>query len=80
MKNTTTTLLEDVARWLKGKAAEAGRSVSGWISVLLVRARRQNGDYAAAMKRYLARKPRRIDWPDGRRPAREQLYDRPGLR
>ena len=28
MKNTTTTLLEDVARWLKGKAAEAGRSTA----------------------------------------------------
>ena len=33
-----------------------------------------------AMKRYLAMKPRRIDWPDGRKPTREDLYDRPCLR
>lgn len=33
-------------------------------------------DYAEAMKRYLKRKPRKIDWPDGRRPTREELYNR----
>lgn len=32
-------------------------------------------EYVDAMKRYLERKPRKIDWPDGRRPTREELYD-----
>ncbi len=36
--------------------------------------------YDVAMKRYLAMKPRRIDWPDGRKPTREELHDRPRFR
>ena len=80
MKNVTITLPDDVARWLRVKAAENDRSVAGWIVELLTRMRRQEDRYEIAMKRYLAMKPRRIDWPDGRRPTREELYDRPGLR
>ena len=41
---------------------------------------RQEDEYEVAMKRYLARKPRKINWPDGRKPTREELYGRPGLR
>ncbi len=41
---------------------------------------RQEDEYEVAMKRYLSMKPRKIDWPDGHRPTREELYDRPGLR
>jgi len=32
------------------------------------------------MKRYLEMKPRKLDWLDGRKPTREELHDRPGLR
>ena len=80
MKNITITLPEDVARWLRVKAAEDERSVSRWICELLERTRRREDDYDIAMKRYLARKPRKINWPDGRRPTREQLYGRSRLR
>ncbi len=80
MKNITITLPEDVARWLRVKAAEDDRSVSRWICELLERTRRREDDYEVAMKRYLARKPRKIEWPEGRRPTREELYDRSGLR
>ena len=80
MKNVTVTLPEDLARWLRIKAAENDRSVSRWLAELLERMRRQEDQYEAAMKRYLAMKPRKIDWPQGCRPNREELYDRPGLR
>lgn len=74
MKNITITLPEDVARWLAIKAAEDDLSVSRWICELLERERNREDDYAIAMKRYLARRPRKIDWPDGRRPSRAELY------
>ena len=80
MRNITITLPEDVARWLRVKAAENDRSVSRWIAELLQGMQRQEDEYEIAMQRYLALRPRKIDWPDGRRPTREELYDRPGLR
>ena len=79
MKNVTITLPDDVVRWLRVKAAENDRSVSKWIAEMLTRMWRQEDRYDIAMKRYLAMKPRRIDWPDGCRPTREDLYDRPCL-
>ena len=78
VKNVTITLPKDLARWLRVKAAEDDRSVSRWIAELLERMRRQEDDYQVAMKRYLAMKPRKIEWPEGRKPTREELYDRPG--
>ena len=74
MKNITITLPEDVARWLRVRAAEDDRSVSKWICELLERKRDREDDYAIAMKRYLAREPRKIDWSEGRRPSRDELY------
>lgn len=80
VRNITIALPEDVARWLRVKAAEDDRSVSSWIRELLERMRQEEDEYDIAMKRLLARKPRKIEWPEGRRPTREELYDRPGLR
>ena len=80
MKNITITLPEDILRWLRVKAAENERSVSKWLAELLEKMQRQEDEYEIAMKRYLAMKPRKINWRDGRRPTREELYDRPGLR
>ena len=80
MKNVTITLPEDLARWLRVKAAEDDRSVSRWIAELLERMRHREYDYELAMKRYLAMKPRKLEWPEGRKPTREQLYDRRSLR
>ncbi|MCY3807964.1 MAG: hypothetical protein OXG58_00750 [Gemmatimonadetes bacterium] len=80
MKNITITLPEDVARWLRIRAAEDDRSVSRWIRELLERKRHREDDYEVAMKRYLARQAREIEWPGGRRPSREELYDRSRLR
>ena len=80
MKNVTITLPEDLARWLRVRAAEDDRSVSGWIARLLAETRRREDEYEVAMKEFLAVKPRRMEWVDGRKPTREELHDRAGFR
>ena len=80
MKNVTVTLPEEVAAWLRVRAAEDGRSVSGWLAELLEGMRRGEDEFDLAMERLLARKPRKLNWVDGRRPTREELQDRTGLR
>jgi len=80
MKNVTVALPEDVAAWLRVRAAEDGRSVSRWLAELLEGMRRGEDEYDPAMQRLLARKPRKLNWVDGRRPTREELHDRSGLR
>ena len=79
MKNVTITLPEDVAAWLRVRAAEDGRSVSRWLAELLDGMRSEDAEYGLAMERYLARKPRKLDWIDGRKPTRGELHDRSGL-
>ena len=80
MKNITITLPDEVVRWLRVKAMENERSVSEWLAELLEGMQRQEDEYEAAMKRFQSIKPRKMEWVDGRRPKREELYDRPGLR
>ena len=80
MKNVTITLPDDLARWLRVRAAEDDRSVSRWIADLLAGMRRGEDGYEAAMREFLSVEPRRMEWVDGRRPTREELYDRPCLR
>ena len=82
MKNVTVTLADDVALWLRVRAAEQNRSVSRWLAELIEGMRRREDKYEIAMERFLARarKPRKLEWVDGRRPTRDELHDRPGLR
>ena len=80
MRNVTVTLPEDTALWLRVRAAQADRSVSSWLADLIERARRGEDEYEIAMERALARKPRRMKWADGRKPTRDELHDRTGLR
>ena len=80
MKNVTITLPDDLARWLRVRAAEDDCSVSRWVAELLARMRREEDTYEVAMKRYLAIKPWKMEWVDGRKPTREELHDRAGLR
>ena len=80
MKNVTVALPEDVAAWLRVRAAEDGRSVSRWLAELLEGMRRGEDEYDLAMDRYLARKPRKPGWIDGRKPTRDELHDRSGFR
>ena len=80
MKQVTITLQEDLARWLRVKAAEDDRSVSKWLAELLESMRLQEDAYETAMRRYVDAKPRKIDWLDGRKPTRQELHDRTRLR
>ncbi len=82
MKNVTISLPENVARWVRVRAAQNDRSVSKWLAELIEGMRRQEDEYDIAMERFLARarKTRKFEWVDGRRPTREELHDRAGLR
>ena len=80
MKTITITLPEDLARWARVRAAENERSVSKWIAELLEGTRRREDDYDMAMRQFLSVEPRRMEWVDGRKPTREELHDRAGLR
>ena len=80
MKNITITLPEEVARWLRVKAAENERSVSKWLAELLKGMQRQEDEYEVAMKHALSIKPRKMEWVDGRKPTREELHDRATFR
>jgi len=80
MKNVTVTLQEETALWLRVRAAEANRSVSSWLAEVVEGMKRREHDYRVAMARALARKPRKMAWVDGRKPTREALHDRAGLR
>ena len=80
MKNITITLPEECARWVRVRAAQEDRSVSRWLAELLEGMRRGEDEYDIAMKRLLAMKPRKLHWIEGRRPTRDEIYDRPVLR
>ena len=80
MRNVTVSLPEDTARWLRVEAAKADRSVSRWLADLLDKMRHQGDAYEVAMARYLAMKPRKLQWVDGRKPTRDELHDRASFR
>ena len=43
-------------------------------------ARREEDGYEIAMEGALARKPRKLEWVDGRKPTRDELHDRTSIR
>jgi hypothetical protein len=80
VRNVTITLEEEVALWARVRAAERNTSVSKLVGELLRRHMKDEKAYDAAMKRYLARKPRRLK-PRGKRyPGRKELHERSGIR
>ena len=78
MKNVTVTLR--TTRRSGSACGPPNRSVSKWLADLVERTRRGEDTYEIAMASALARKPRRMEWVDGRKPTREELHDRAGLR
>ena len=80
MRNVTITLTEELALWLRVRAAEQDRSVSSWLATLIEGMKLQEDDYRSAMERTLAIKPRQAEWIGGHRPTRDELHDRGGLR
>jgi hypothetical protein len=80
MKNVTITLDEQTAAWARLYAAKHNTSVSRIVGELL-RARMQElRDYDAAMRRFLAKKPKRLDRAGASYATRAELHDRHGLR
>lgn len=79
MRNVTVTLEEEVARWVRIRAAEHGKSVSRFLGEMLQKQMLEDRSYEEAMNRFLSRKPSRIS-ESGRYPSREELHDRAGLR
>jgi plasmid stability protein len=80
MKNVTITLDEQVARWVRIRAAELGKSVSRLVGDLLRERMVEEDDYQAAMKQYLSQSPRPLKQSGARYASREELHSRPGLR
>ena len=80
MKNVTITLEDEVARWARVQAAERNTSVSRLLGELLRQHMKAELAYDAAMKRYLARKPRPLKRRKEPYPHRGELHDRTGLR
>jgi len=78
MKNVTITMDEEVAYWVRIRAAEREMSVSRYVGEVLRQSMNTSESYREAMRRNLARKPRAIG--AGGYPSREELHDRPVLR
>ncbi len=80
MKRITIRLPEDLARWVRTRAATEDRSVSRWLAEVIEKVRQHDHEYDIAMRSLLSQKPRKLEWIAGRRPTREEIYDRPVLR
>ena len=80
MKNVTVTLPEDVALWLRVRAAESGRSVSKWLADLIESTKRREDGYEMAMEQALGIEPEELNASGAPYPSRESLHDRSGLR
>jgi len=79
MKNVTVTLEEEVALWVRVRAAEQNQSVSRYLGDMLRTQMAEEKTYQEAMERFLSRKPARIS-DTGTYPIRESLYERPRVR
>lgn len=79
MKKMTVTLAEEVAHWVRIRAAKENQSVSRLLGDILRQQMIEEKGYEEALDRFLSRNPLRISDSDAY-PSRESLYDRPGLR
>ena len=75
MEKITVALSEEVVDWMNFQAAESGRNVSEWLACLLEEMMKCQEEYDAAMQAFLARKPKKLNWADGRKPTREELHE-----
>ena len=77
MRNVTVTMEDQVAEWARMEAARRNTSVSRLIGELLAEKMRHDDAYERAKQDWLSRERTWVS--NGRRIAREELYDR-GLR
>lgn len=76
MKNVTITLDEEVARWARVWAAKHDTSVSRMLGEELKRKMQTDRQYERAMRRFLARKPKKLKASGSHYPSRDSLYER----
>jgi hypothetical protein len=76
MKNVTVTLDEEVALWVRVRAAERNTSVSRLLGEMLCERMRDEQAYSSAMQQYLSQRPRKLKKPGDRYPSREETHDR----
>src|SRR5262245_50877005 len=74
LKNVTITLDEDVARWMRIRAAERDTSVSRLVGELLREKMIEDRSYETAMREYLARPARKLKEAGTPYPTRADLY------
>ena len=75
MRNLTVSLDEAVARWARVAAAERDMSVSKFVGELLRAKMQEEQAYETAMRRNVARRPRRLKAPGERYPSRDELHE-----
>lgn len=80
MKNVTITLEEDVARWVRVKAAKRETSVSRLVGEMLQEQMRSEDAYEEARRQFFAVQPHILRAADTPLPSREEVHDRAGLR
>lgn len=80
LKNITVTLDDKTAAWLRAQAAKRGMSISRFVGEIVQGHMSDQQQYIEAMHHFLSLKPFKFEWADGRRPTREELYDRSRVR
>jgi hypothetical protein len=80
VKNVTITLDEETAAWARVHAAQRNESLSRFVGEVLRQHMRESREYDEAMRRYFNSKLVIRRQPGERRPTREELHDRTGLR
>jgi plasmid stability protein len=80
VKNVTVAMDEDLARWVRVKAAEQDVSVSRYLANLLRETMQSESSYNRAMERYLSAEARPLKAKKAAYPSRTELHDRPSLR
>lgn len=77
MRNITITMEEEVARWVRVRAAEENVSVARWVGRILAEHMRDDEEYERAMDEFFSIRPRLLK-RSGRYPTRADLHDRSG--
>jgi plasmid stability protein len=76
MRNVTITLDEEVARWVRIRAAEQEMSMSRLVGEMLRDKMLAERGYENAMREYLAQRTRKLKKPEARYPKRSELHGR----
>jgi len=74
MKNVTITLDEKTAAWARVYAARHNTSVSRMVGEMLQQRMRESHKYEEAMRRFLEKKPVKLNRSGKRYPKRDDLY------